>query len=213
MSKHGHQQISEFVLEGRFLGFIVSGGYKLKHIRLATAEGEFVIKLEKGSIDSLQTVLTLGDWLQCSGSQKLDAETGNLKLKADSLKKVRARSQEPESRSKALEIKPQNPLMVDQVGQKVNVLICQKSDCAKRGSGQVCDALLAALFDRDLSAQVNIKNTGCLKACKAGPNVVIVPEASSKKAKHGSRFDYVKLNEIPKIVEAISSQLVARSRN
>ena len=213
MSKHGHQQISEFVLEGRFLGFIVSGGNKLKHIKLATAEGEFAIKLEKGSIDSLQAVLTLGDWLQCSGSQKLDAETGSVKLKANSLKKISARSQEPESRSKDLEIKPQNPPMADKVAQKVNVLICQKSDCAKRGSGQVCDALLAALFDRDLSDRVNIKNTGCLKACKAGPNVVIMPEASSKKAKHGSRFDYVKLDEIPKIVEAISLQLVARSRN
>ena len=52
-------------------------------------------------------------------------------------------------------------------------MVCQKSDCMKRGGKAVCQALEAALSDRGLEDQVTIKGTGCMKNCKAGPNLVM----------------------------------------
>ena len=43
----------------------------------------------------------------------------------------------------------------------------------KRGGDGVCRALESALSDRSLSNEVTIKGTGCMKNCKAGPNLVM----------------------------------------
>jgi (2Fe-2S) ferredoxin len=56
------------------------------------------------------------------------------------------------------------------------ILVCQKSDCLKRGGKAVCHALEAALTDRNLTDQVTLRGTGCMKQCKAGPHVVFMPE-------------------------------------
>ncbi|BDI17312.1 hypothetical protein ANSO36C_31140 [Nostoc cf. commune SO-36] len=56
---------------------------------------------------------------------------------------------------------------------KATILVCQKSDCMKRGGKALCQALEAALSDRGLEDQVTIKGTGCMKNCKAGPNLVM----------------------------------------
>lgn len=47
------------------------------------------------------------------------------------------------------------------------ILMCQKSDCMKRGGKAVCQALQETLSDRGLQNQVTIKGTGCMKQCKA----------------------------------------------
>ncbi|XZO01932.1 MAG: (2Fe-2S) ferredoxin domain-containing protein [Microcoleus sp.] len=55
-------------------------------------------------------------------------------------------------------------------------LVCQKSDCQKRGSGAVCKALENALNCSGLAGEVIVQKTGCLKQCKAGPNIVVMPD-------------------------------------
>lgn len=56
------------------------------------------------------------------------------------------------------------------------ILVCQKSSCRKRGGDKVCHALQQELGDRGLTDQVQIQKTGCLKKCKKGPNVVVLPD-------------------------------------
>jgi (2Fe-2S) ferredoxin len=53
------------------------------------------------------------------------------------------------------------------------ILVCQKSSCRKRGSQAVQRCLEQTLNDRGLAGQAKIKETGCLKDCSKGPNLVI----------------------------------------
>lgn len=55
------------------------------------------------------------------------------------------------------------------------ILICQKSDCRKRGSLAVQRAIEKTLSDAGCSKAVKIQPTGCMKHCKAGPNLVMLP--------------------------------------
>lgn len=69
MSKFKSKQISEFSLEGRFLGFVFEDGYKLKYLRMATSEGECCIKLCKQLRADFELRLIPGDWLQVVGEK------------------------------------------------------------------------------------------------------------------------------------------------
>ncbi|MEB3338285.1 MAG: (2Fe-2S) ferredoxin domain-containing protein [Leptolyngbyaceae bacterium] len=181
MGKSKQEQISEFSLEGRFLSFVVEDGYKIKRLRLATATGEYAVKLSKESRASVGHTLKPGDWIQVTGEQKLDLTTGNLKLKA-------ARIQQ--TAPKLSVAAPVNPRAI---APKSSVLVCQKSDCLKRGGKAVCHALQSALSDRGLADQVEIKGTGCLKQCKAGPNIVFMPNKT--------RYSRVNAQDIPVLVD------------
>lgn len=72
------------------------------------------------------------------------------------------------------------------------ILICEKSDCKKRGANKVCRAIADLLADYNLTEQVTIEKTGCLKQCKSGPNLII----KSDKA----RYHQVKVKDVPDIM-------------
>lgn len=61
------------------------------------------------------------------------------------------------------------------------ILVCQKSDCCKLGAREVSRALEEGLRDRGLEGQVAIKGTGCMKQCKAGPNIVMPDKTSYRR--------------------------------
>jgi (2Fe-2S) ferredoxin len=162
-------EVSEFCLEGRFLDFVIKDGYKLKGLQLETAEGECYIKLAKHLRAAFDLRLPPGTWLQVVGEKKQDMETGEVKLKAERVMAA------PNQRDREIGATPlQEPLSFSNGKLKTaTILVCQKSDCMKRGGKEVCQALEAALSDRDLESQVTIKGTGCMKNCKAGPNLVM----------------------------------------
>jgi (2Fe-2S) ferredoxin len=172
MGKSKYSQLSEFTVEGRFLGFEMEDGYKFKRIRVATPEGEVCIKLSKESRASVVAsfiaegkVLTQGDWIHISGEKKLDSKTGLPKLKAYAIY--------PAVPGEAA---PAAPPKATPAPGKTTILVCQKSDCLKRGARAVCQALESELSDRGLTDQVTIKGTGCMKHCKAGPTMVVMPD-------------------------------------
>jgi (2Fe-2S) ferredoxin len=169
---------SEFSLEGRFLGYIVEDGYKIKQLRLATAEGECLIKLSKEARAKLRRVLVPGDWVKVGGTKKADSETDFVTLKAYSVMPI-----VPTTLIKP-EIRPSRS--------KENILVCQKSGCMKRGGKAVCQALETALSDRGLDDQVTIKGTGCMKNCGQGPNVIMPGKA---------RYCKINAREIPGLVD------------
>lgn len=73
------------------------------------------------------------------------------------------------------------------------ILICQKSDCRKRGGDAICTLLQQELAQRGLEDQVIIQKTGCLKKCKAGPNLVMLPDKT--------RYSKVEPEKIPALIE------------
>lgn len=160
-----NKQTSVFSLEGRFLGFEVEDGYKLKRLHLATPDGQQCIKLSKEARASVGQVLVPGSWIQVWGEKTIYSDS-EVKLKAYQIKVMTS------ERSQSSPI-ADPPVTKTKVPAKATILVCQKSDCMKRGGRAVCQALEAELNDRGLTDQVTIKGTGCMKQCKAGPNLVM----------------------------------------
>ncbi|CAN1209802.1 hypothetical protein TUMEXPCC7403_06225 [Tumidithrix helvetica PCC 7403] len=201
----GKSQKSDFQFEGRFLGFLTTEDReaRCKYFRIHTSRGEYTIKLAKQFRATLGQTLVQGNWIEVSGVQKFNPTKGTFRFKAhhvavtnvtpvNSAKAILAAKVIPQAQSSqpktSISSKPQ-----------ASILICQKADCVKRGSGNVCKALTQALDDCQLSDRVHIKSTGCLKDCSAGPNLVVMPTKT--------RHSKVKPKHIPAIVAAIDKQL------
>ncbi|GAB4461200.1 MAG: OB-fold nucleic acid binding domain-containing protein [Elainellaceae cyanobacterium] len=193
----GHKsEKTPFQIEGRFLGLVVKDGYKIKGLRLSTAVGELYIKLSKEARASCQRVLVPGEWLQVSGYQQLDYGEGMVKFKADHIRVASPSADlaSPERASRGLE-----PLPTASPAQPAapapsatsTILFCQKSDCCKRGGRAVTEAIQQALGDRQLDDQVKLKGTGCMKQCKAGPNVII----------NKTRYSCIRPEDVPQIID------------
>jgi (2Fe-2S) ferredoxin len=167
MSYAKDKQVSEFVLEGQIIDWIFKDDSIPKWLRLATDRGEYILKLAKTLRREIPP-LRMKDWVRVIGTQTLDFKKGKRKLTVDRLI--------PHTRETVAnaEVSPCGT-MLEAVGQG-KILVCQKSDCCKRGGKQVYEALEKALDDRGLGDRIQIQKTGCLKECKAGPNVVILPD-------------------------------------
>ncbi len=193
---------ASFQLEGRFLSFVVKDGYKIKGLRLATSAGELYIKLSKEARASCRQVLTPGEWLQVTGYQQLDYEAGTVKFKAETIKVVAPSALHQQSAVSELPVLseqvessalPSNTLPTGAAPAlpKACILVCQKSDCCKRGSRAVAEAIQQTLGDRQLTPQVTIKATGCMKHCKAGANVVI----------QKTRYSHITPADVPGLID------------
>lgn len=200
MSKFHTKQVAELQVEGRFLDWIFKDGYKLKGIRLETSQGLFFVKLAKELRYGLELQLTPGDWIQVIGTQELDLRKGKLKLKADRVFPVSSENtalpySEVSSEYQRTQNRAETPVPAKPEPAKTHasILVCQKSDCVKRGGRAVCNALSAALSDRGLSDRVTIKTTGCLKQCSSGPNVVVMPDRT--------RYNWVNAAQIPELID------------
>lgn len=179
------------------MSFVVKDGYKIKGLRLATSVGELYIKLSKESRASCRQVLTPGEWLTVTGYQRLDYETGTVKYKADTIQVVApgvVKEPAATGESTAL-LKPgstkaaMSNVVAD--ASKACILVCQKSDCCKRGSRAVAAAIQQTLGDRQLTPQVVVKATGCMKHCKAGANVVI----------QKTRYSHITPADVPGLID------------
>ncbi|WP_375515288.1 (2Fe-2S) ferredoxin domain-containing protein [uncultured Nostoc sp.] len=191
MGGSNNMEVSEFCLEGRFIDFVIKDGYKLKGLLLGTNEGECYVKLAKHLRPAFDLRLPAGTWLQVVGYKEYDVKKDQVTLKAERVMAVRsergtvqtiAAPQEPPSIDNA-KVKPAKT--------KATILVCQKSDCMKRGGKAVCQALEAALSDRGLEDQVTIKGTGCMKNCKAGPNLVMPDK---------TRYSQIQASQVPALM-------------
>jgi (2Fe-2S) ferredoxin len=187
MGKSYMSEISEFSLEGQLVDFVIKDGYKLKGLLLSTNEGECYVKLAKHLRAAFDLRLSPGTWLQVVGEKKHDLKTGDVKLKAERVMTTRCQTD-----GKTLSSAPQTSSVSNGKAKKATILVCQKSDCMKRGGQEVCQALSVALSDRNLDGQVTIKGTGCMKNCKAGPNMVMPDKA---------RYSRVKATQVPALVD------------
>lgn len=179
MGKSHKTEISEFCLEGTFRHLVIKDRYKLKGLVLATDEGEVYVKLAKHLRIAFDWRLAIGTQLKIWGTKKYYLKSGEIKLKAEQI-----RSANPQLQVNAINEsakKASNPVVASpglasksaKKDKKTTILVCQKSDCMKRGGKALCQALATAISDRGLEGQVNIKGTGCMKKCKAGPNLVM----------------------------------------
>jgi (2Fe-2S) ferredoxin len=214
-----YKQVSEFSLEGKIIDLIIEDGYKLKYLRICSDRGvEFLVKLCKELRASLSLVLTPGLRVQVVGEKEHNLKNGKIKLKAYSLKlsdsenhpaqqQVDARNtpvatlisvgealeEDRAIDNSSISSGTASQTAVNPAKTKAKILVCQKSDCQKRGGAAVCKALENALNSRGLEGQVTVQGTGCLKQCKAGPNIVVMPDKT--------RYSRIKTAEIPAIID------------
>ncbi|MCU0538063.1 MAG: (2Fe-2S) ferredoxin domain-containing protein [Hydrococcus sp. Prado102] len=164
------KQKLEFNLVGQLLSFVIKDSYKIKYLRIIDSGREYWIKPDKEIRDRLDKTLTPGCWVDIRGTKKQCFKTGKLILKAYSIERVNL----PEPADVPISF-PQSPPLKRQAA-KASILVCQKPSCWKRGGKAVCQALAENLRDRGLDDKVQIKLTGCLKQCKHGPNMVVMPD-------------------------------------
>ncbi|WP_299413347.1 (2Fe-2S) ferredoxin domain-containing protein [Acaryochloris sp. IP29b_bin.148] len=160
-----HTKKSDFTLSGRFLAYILSKGCNVKGIRLTTSQGEQYIKLAKSLRPVCSDILQPGTWIQVQGCQKVNTKTGKVKLKARAI-------------MPALPSSAPLPAVPQATGnrQQGKIRVCQKSSCRKRGSKQVLTALNSALQASGRDKEVQLQAMGCVGKCKAGPNLVVLPD-------------------------------------
>jgi NADH:ubiquinone oxidoreductase subunit E len=72
------------------------------------------------------------------------------------------------------------------------ILVCQKSDCMKRGGKALCQALESELRNSGLEDSVTIKGTGCMKNCKSGPNLVMPDK---------TRYSKIQAEQVPALID------------
>ena len=155
----------QFQIEGQFIGFLKGSKKKPKYVRLAVADRVLKIKLSQELRKGLNSELVTGDRLHVLGRQKLKKHSGKLKLKAQKLIPMSCSLVERKTQKKTKISAPK----------KAEILVCQKSDCLKRGSKKISQKLEKALCDLGLENQVKIKGTGCQSRCKKAPNITLMP--------------------------------------
>jgi (2Fe-2S) ferredoxin len=221
---------THFYLEGEFLGVCAIDGYKLKYLRLRTADRDVIIKVPKELRAGLVYKLAIGDCLRCEGIQK------DWKFKASAIEKVvrvaspvlscfHGRGTRPEQ---AAAENRSAPLARFSLGEamptiaapenkpKVKILICQKSHCHNNGGKEIYSALAEQLNSHDLNDSVTLKSTGCLKCCKQAPNLVVLPvgttarltpKAESSPLGNRSSYRNVRISQIPAIISKVRYHL------
>ncbi|AUS98953.1 DNA-binding protein [Nostoc sp. CENA543] len=154
-------QLSEFNLEGNFLGFMGNKPKKIKYLSLAIPSGDVLIKLPKKLRSCLSSSLNIGERINIYGVGKLHRYKGTIKLKAYEVTKI---SDEQVSHSHA--DLPTQP--------SAKIMVCQKAGCIKRGGQGLLSQLEQTLCDRGLLDKVTIEHTSCQKRCSSAPNCILM---------------------------------------
>jgi NADH:ubiquinone oxidoreductase subunit E len=182
MSISTNAAVTEFCFEGRFLDFVIKDGYKLKGLLLGTSEGECYIKLAKHLRSAFDLRLPQGTWLQVVGTKQYNAKKDQVTLVAE---RVMAASADMGTVAAQIPAKTKP-------AKTQTILVCQKSDCMKRGGKALCQALESELINNGLENSVTIKGTGCMKNCKAGPNLVMPDK---------TRYSKIKAEQVPALID------------
>ncbi|HBB30359.1 MAG TPA: hypothetical protein DDZ80_23570 [Cyanobacteria bacterium UBA8803] len=159
-----HNQVSSFQLEGQFVGFLGKPGGQLKYLRILVAQQELRIKLAKDLRKTLGQELVLGEQIQVFGEKKFKGNLSEHKLKAYHVNRLDPNSSPNTCLSQVLP-SPKSG----------KILLCQKSDCLKRGGKKLYNAVQQALCGLGLEGHIKIEATSCQKRCKQAPNMVLMP--------------------------------------
>jgi (2Fe-2S) ferredoxin len=196
---------SKIITSFNFIGKLSKIAYqknqkkKIKYLKLKTEEGNYWIKIPRQLRKQIPS-LTLGCQLEIRGRAKQVSKTGEIKHQAqiiiianESLEAL-GTSFQAETQAKA-----QIPSLLPKLNgnsepkPRAKVLICSKSNCWKKGGQKVCSAIESILSDRNLTNQIPIKKTGCLKQCKKAPTLVMMPDKA--------RYNQVQPKQVKEIVE------------
>lgn len=171
-SKHLAKPIT--LLQGRYLEGSRNRKGEVKWMRLQTAEGERHIKLPK------YIRYTVAHELQPGAMVRVWARSKDKGLKALQVIPLAPASEvaplagpaSTASPSAEAPVTPSAPIVPAQQTTR-RIQVCRKKNCCKRGGEAVWSALERAIAD---DPQTRLEAVGCLKQCKKGPSVRLMPE-------------------------------------
>jgi (2Fe-2S) ferredoxin len=163
------KQVTPFTIEGHLLTTTLKADRQVKILHLQTANGEIDIHVTRSLRERLQAEsLQNGMNMTVTGRKINHRLTGRIKFKADTWRSLDA---------VAVEV----PATVS----SSTILICRK--CQEKS---VCKALAAELADRDLSDQVKVEFTGCIKRCDSAPNLVVITTQADQPKSRKTKTHY-----------------------
>lgn len=163
---------------------------KIKYIKLVAEQGKYWIKIPKKLRWTIAN-LNPGCLLEIGGTSKPNSKTGKTKYKAQTIVLIPQEiDQAAKAKTKTVSLLPG---IDSQLKSKAKVLICQRSNCWKKGGKKVFQELETILGDRGLIGQLQIQKTGCLKQCKKAPALVMMPDKA--------RYNRVKPKQVATLVE------------
>ena len=178
---------TRFCLIGRFTAFLPGEKSPYQMISLEAVQAEdhlnsrlvpeliaHQVLLSKDLRRMMYRYLAPQDWVRVVGEQMLNRRNGQMEWRAAEISKLSAFQVD---RLKH-EMVSHKRINASGAGLAARVLICQESSCRQRGSLAVKEAMAHALTETEGSSKVVIQATGCLKRCKLGPNVVMMPGGS-----------------------------------
>lgn len=151
------------VLKGQYAGVYRSDKGKIKGLLLQAGEAKFTIKLPKYLRPMLVRELAPGDFVQVWAYAEGDRWRAINVLPLPECEVTALRQQWGDFASAAEPAQPsQKPMCIE---------ICTKGKCYKQGARQIHNALQEAVDSHPGLGHVAVKGTGCMKACKHGPNL------------------------------------------
>ena len=172
-----NSMVTSFNFKGK-LSKIAYKQKKIKYLKLETEQGKYWIKISK-QLSKQLAGLSPGCQLEVDGKAKRVAVVA-----------PEALATLPKVKTKTVSLLP---LFDSKIKSKAKVLICQKSNCWKKGGQKVCAEIESILSDRGLTKEIPIQKTGCLKQCKKAPALVMMPDKA--------RYNQVKPKQVAKMVE------------
>ncbi|PSB11530.1 iron-sulfur cluster-binding protein like protein [Pleurocapsa sp. CCALA 161] len=171
---------------------------RIKYLKLKTEQGKYWVKIPK-QLSKQLAGLSPGCQLEVEGKVKQPPKTGKAQYKVKRLAVIASdKSATSPIKSKTVSLLP---VFDSKIKSKAKVLICQKSNCWKKGGQQVCAEIESILSDRGLTKEIPIQKTGCLKQCKKAPALIMMPDKTC--------YNKVKPQQVAKMVEKhlITNQL------
>lgn len=151
------------ILRGQFVDVLRSNKGKLKGLQLRSGDQDYQIKLAKYLRPMLVRELTLGMGVQVWAH--FDGEVWR------GFNVIPLAEAQP-----ALSHQPQpfvSPQLVKAAA--VRIKVCGKGKCFKRGSKSLLKLLQSEVEANPNLQHVSIETSGCMKACKHGPNLQVLP--------------------------------------
>lgn len=161
---------------------------KIKYIKLKTEDGKYWIRIPQKLREQIAS-FSRGSQLTVTGESKQQLKTGKIRYKAQTVVLIPPEKKDFQPKTKSVSLLP---VFDSKTKSKAKVLICQKSNCWKKGGKQVYEELESTLSDRGLR-EIPIEKTGCLKQCKKAPTMVMMPDKA--------RYSKVKPKQVSKLVD------------
>jgi hypothetical protein len=151
------------VLKGQYAGAYRSDKGKIKGLMLQVGETEFTIKLPKYLRPMLVRELAPDDFVQVWAYPEGDRWRAINVLPLPECEAETLRQQWGDLPPVAELPQPKQ--------KRLCVEVCSKGKCFKQGGRQIYHELQAAIDSDPELSHVSVKATGCMKACKHGPNL------------------------------------------